>query len=251
MIRMRMWKRIFIIIGALAGIAGLVEFLLEVCGCGYASAVRKFLSLETGGADRVLLVEFFAAAVLVLALFVLIIVIAACSGRIRAANMLLLTDKKGDSVLLSFQTLNDLARLAVGEPAGLHNIEVETGYSDYKATVEVKASVSADVNIPEETAAIQNRVREQLENVCGIPVSNVDVYIIELNKDTAVKTDADEVTKTVSEDVQILPVTDEEVKTDEQPSSEVEEAKTDEQPSSETEEVENTVDAEDVQTEKE
>lgn len=154
---MKLWKRI-----AIEGLAvlGLVGDVLLMYNFGGKNCV---LSLVLG---------------LVLAAYcVLVFIIALRSGQVRQARMITLRHESGDVVLLSQETLDHLVASALGQPEGVSDVRVITGYHDESLEVMIDVSVSSNINIPITTARMQEAVRHQLGDVSGIALSGVSVKI--------------------------------------------------------------------------
>ena len=154
---MKLWKRI-----AIEGFAvlGLVGDVLLMYTFGGKSCV---LTLVLG---------------LVLAAYcALVFMIALRSGQVRQARMITLRHESGDVVLLSQETLDQLVASAMGQPEGVSDVRVITGYHDESLEVMIDVSVSSNINIPVTTARMQEAVRHQLADVNGISLSGVSVKI--------------------------------------------------------------------------
>lgn len=154
---MKLWKRIAIEAFAVLGLVGDVLLMYNFGG------KNCVLSLVLG---------------LVLAAYcALVFMIALRSGRVRQARMITLRHESGDVVLLSQETLDHLVASAVGQPEGVSDMRVITGYHDESLEVMIDVSVSSNINIPVTTARMQEAVRHQLGDVSGIALSGVSVKI--------------------------------------------------------------------------
>ena len=153
---MKLWKRIAIEAFAVLGLVGDVLLMYNFGGRNCV------LSLVLG---------------LVLAAYcALVFMIALRSGQVRQARMITLRHESGD-VLLSQETLDHLVASAVGQPEGVSDMRVITGYHDESLEVMIDVSVSSNINIPVTTARMQEAVRHQLGDVSGIALSGVSVKI--------------------------------------------------------------------------
>lgn len=154
---MKLWKRIAIEAFAVLGLVGDVLLMYNFGGRNCV------LSLVLG---------------LVLAAYcALVFMIALRSGQVRQARMITLRHESGDVVLLSQETLDHLVASAVGQPEGVSDMRVITGYHDESLEVMIDVSVSSNINIPVTTARMQEAVRHQLGDVNGISLSGVSVKI--------------------------------------------------------------------------
>ena len=167
------------------GAVGVLVFALGAFGLRPLSALNRWITGAEGGLRPGALIVLILLIVALAALCGLSFAIAFFAGRTRGARLLTLRDEGGDEILLTQDTLDQLARRAVGEPEGVSDIRVVTAYADHMAAVTVEVGVSSAINIPETTRAIQSRVREQLENVSGIPVSSADVRVLSLKVEEA------------------------------------------------------------------
>lgn len=154
---MKLWKRIAIEAFAVLGLVGDVLLMYTFGG------KNSVLSLVLG---------------LVLAAYcALVFMIALRAGQVRQARMITLRHESGDAVLLSQETLDHLVVSALGQPEGVSDVRVITGYHDESLEVMIDVSVSSNINIPVTTARMQEAVRHQLGEVNGIALSSVSVKI--------------------------------------------------------------------------
>ena len=185
MLKMRLWKRVVLMAQSGLGVAGAVMFALGALGCRPLAALNRWVTRAEGGFRPGALAVLLILAASLAALGALSFAIALCAGKTRGARLLTLRSEGGDEILLTQETLDQLARSAVGEPEGISEIRVAAGYSDRMAAVTVEVAVSPAINIPESIRAIQSRVRGQLEGMSGIPVSSVDVKVVSLRLEGA------------------------------------------------------------------
>ena len=174
---MKLWKRIAIMLFALMSLAGLAAAIMEVAGADLARWVRELYTEASGELRYEMLAACLGVAAVLAAYCVLVVVIAARAGHVRKARLLSLKDAGGDSVLLSQDTLDTLVKMAIGTPDGVSDVKITTGYVDHEAAVMIDIAVTSNINIPETTQAMQDRVRAQLSGTSGIRVSGVDVTI--------------------------------------------------------------------------
>lgn len=193
MAKMKASKRVILMVQSGLGVVWTVVFLLDALGCAPFSALNRWITKAEGGFRPGALTVLLLVSAFLTALGALSFAVAFCAGKTRGARLLALRDNGGDEILLTQDTLDELARSAVGEPEGVFEINVTAAYSDGKAAVTAEISVSSAINIPETTRAIQERVRKQLEDVSGIPVSSVDIKVLSLrveDKSTALTDDS-------------------------------------------------------------
>lgn len=183
--QIRFWKRAVLMAQSVLGVAGAALFVLGALGCRPLAALNRWITRAEGGFRPGALAALLFVAAILAALGVLSFAIALYAGKTRGARLIALRSEGGDEILLAQETLDQLARSAVGDPEGISEIRVAAGYSDRMAAVTVEVAVSPAINIPEATRAIQLRVRGQLEDLSGIPVSSVDIKVVSLRLDGA------------------------------------------------------------------
>ena len=192
--KMKLWKRAVLMTQAGLGAAGTLLFALGAFGLSPLAGLNHWVTGAGSGLRPGALIALILLIAALAALCALSFTIAFFAGRTRGARLLTLRDEGGDEILLTRETLDQLARMAVGEPEGVSDIRVFTAYADHMAAVTVEIGVSSAINIPETTRAIQSRVRERLEGVSGIPVSSADIRVTSLRVETtapATSPDAD------------------------------------------------------------
>lgn len=153
----KLWKRIAIEAFAVLGLAGDVLLMCSLVGKSCVPALLLGLVLA--------------------AYCALVFMIALRSGRMRQARLITLRHESGDAVLLSQETLDHLVASAIGQPEGVSDVRVITGYQDESVEVMIDVSVSSNINIPVTTARMQEAVRRQLGEVNGLALSGVSVKI--------------------------------------------------------------------------
>ncbi len=154
---MKLWKRIAIEVFAVLGLVGDVLLMCSLVGKSCVPALLLGLVLA--------------------AYCALVFMIALRSGRMRQARLITLRHESGDAVLLSQETLDHLVASAIGQPEGVSDVRVITGYQDESLEVMIDVSVSSNINIPVTTARMQEAVRRQLGEVNGLALSGVSVKI--------------------------------------------------------------------------
>lgn len=181
--RMKLWKRIVLLAQAALGAVGLILMMLDILGAGIMNALNRGLLNGAGHVRPGVLVLWLMAFAALAALCALAIVIVARTGRAHGARLLSLSDAGGDGVLLSQSTLDQLIEDALGLPDGVSITQITADYQDHEVAVMVEITISSGTNIPLATQAMQARVREQLSEKSGIPVSSVDIKVTGLHVD--------------------------------------------------------------------
>ncbi len=179
--KMKLWKRITVMALAVLGVLAVAAALLEAFGCGYSEALREFIASAENKYNASNLCVLLAVCALLVALCVCVFMIAVNSGRVKKAKLITLEDNSGDCILIAQDTLDTLVMNAIGEPQGVSDIKVVTGYQDGRVEAMIDIAVSSNINIPKTTRELQERVRRQLDDRSGICVSRVNVTISKIN----------------------------------------------------------------------
>ncbi len=175
--KMKLWKRVTVMALAVLGVLTVISTLLEALGCGFSESLRDFVSTGEGKYNALNLYIFIVACGFLITLCVSVFMIAFNSGRVKKARLITLEDNNGDCILLSQDTLDSLVHKAIGEPLGVSDIKVETGYQDGRVEAMVDIAVNSNINIPKTTRDLQERVRHQVADLSGICVNRVNVTI--------------------------------------------------------------------------
>ena len=86
-------------------------------------------------------------------------------------------------VKVSFQAIESLVEKVVSQFNGVRDVKPRI-ITVPQGGIQVRASVTPDVNVPEVSSEIQNRIKERMQEVMGITVNTVKISIesISLNK---------------------------------------------------------------------
>ena len=87
-------------------------------------------------------------------------------------------------VKVSFQAIESLVEKVVSQFNGVRDVKPRIITVPQGVGIQVRASVTPDVNVPEVSSEIQNRIKERMQEVMGITVNTVKISIesISLNK---------------------------------------------------------------------
>jgi len=85
---------------------------------------------------------------------------------------------------ISIQTIEGLAQSVTSDFFGIKDIKTSAVVEDEKLVIHIKGLVDPDINIPETTINIQNRVKEHTENCTGIEVQEIKVEITNITTPT-------------------------------------------------------------------
>ncbi len=87
-------------------------------------------------------------------------------------------------VKVSFQAIESLVEKVVSQFNGIRDVKPRIITVPQGVGIQVRASVTPDVNLPEVSGEIQNRIKERIQEVMGITVNTVKISVesISLNK---------------------------------------------------------------------
>ncbi|NIK67608.1 MULTISPECIES: alkaline shock response membrane anchor protein AmaP [unclassified Paenibacillus] len=80
-------------------------------------------------------------------------------------------------IRISIETIENLALKAAGKQRGVKDLKARIQASDSGLNIILRAVVDGENSIPSLTEEIQKAVKDHVEEIAGIPVSNVAVYI--------------------------------------------------------------------------
>ncbi len=124
--------------------------------------------------------------VLILLLIVLLVLAGACAyafylaiygEKALNARMVTLKGTQDDVVFIKQETMEAYVADVVGKPDGVNEISTKAQYKDMALDVTITMNVNMEVDIASMTSSVQEKVRNQIENVNGIKLSRVAVII--------------------------------------------------------------------------
>jgi len=80
-------------------------------------------------------------------------------------------------VRISLETIENLALKSAARSRGVKDLKARVRVSDAGIEIMLRSLVDGEVSIPELTEEVQRAVKEHVESITGIPVSDVSVYI--------------------------------------------------------------------------
>lgn len=80
-------------------------------------------------------------------------------------------------VKISLSSIEEIALTAVGKFSGMKNARAFVAENDDNVTITIKGMVLPDVNIPVLSSEVQQAVKNTVEEVSGLTVSDVKIYI--------------------------------------------------------------------------
>ena len=177
---MKKCKRIQIMASSGIGLIGVILMILELFGVKCFALLNKLAFGAQGLRFFGLLFALVVIAVIA-CVHVNAFLIALRGEKTYKARMITLKGTKDDVVLIKQETLDAFVKTVVGEPAGVSEIKVDTGYQDMKLGVRLEVAMDIDADIRKTTDKMQEEVRNQLEIVNGIQLSGVSILINKIN----------------------------------------------------------------------
>lgn len=80
-------------------------------------------------------------------------------------------------VRISLDTVENLALRAAGRTRGLKDLKARIKVDQAGLEVELRTVVDGETSIPAVTEEVQNAIKNHIEEITGIPVSRVSVYV--------------------------------------------------------------------------
>ena len=93
-------------------------------------------------------------------------------------------------VRISLQTLESLADRAARLVRGVNDLKTKVRPVEAGIRIAVRITVDPDLDIPQITASVQQKVKDYVETTAGVTVQNVIVYVNDLTKVQAGKVSA-------------------------------------------------------------
>lgn len=85
-------------------------------------------------------------------------------------------------VRISIQTLESLAERATRLIRGVSDLKTKVRPSDVGIHIAVRISVDPDLDIPQITSSVQEKVKDYVESTAGVTVRDVVVYVSDISK---------------------------------------------------------------------
>ncbi|MFD3258721.1 alkaline shock response membrane anchor protein AmaP [Paenibacillus lentus] len=90
-------------------------------------------------------------------------------------------------IQISVETIENLSYKAASRVRGIRDVKTRIRIMDSGLEIMVRALVDGETSIPELTEEVQKQVHDHVEDITGIPVSYVSVYIANLVQSPAIK----------------------------------------------------------------
>lgn len=90
-------------------------------------------------------------------------------------------------IQISVETIENLSYKAASRVRGIRDVKTRIRIMDSGLEIMVRALVDGETSIPELTEEVQKQVHDHVEEITGIPVSYVSVYIANLVQSPAIK----------------------------------------------------------------
>ncbi len=90
-------------------------------------------------------------------------------------------------VRISIETIENLALKAASRQRGVKDLRARIRATDAGLDIVIRSVVDGETSIPAMTEEIQRAVKEHVEEIAGIPVTNVSVYVANVIQTTTFK----------------------------------------------------------------
>ncbi|MUG44782.1 alkaline shock response membrane anchor protein AmaP [Paenibacillus woosongensis] len=90
-------------------------------------------------------------------------------------------------IQISVETIENLSYKAASRVRGIRDVKTRIRITDSGLEIIVRALVDGETSIPELTSEVQKQVHDHVEEITGIPVSYVSVYIANLVQSPVIK----------------------------------------------------------------
>ncbi|WP_110932357.1 alkaline shock response membrane anchor protein AmaP [Paenibacillus bouchesdurhonensis] len=90
-------------------------------------------------------------------------------------------------IQISVETIENLSYKAASRVRGIRDVKTRIRITDSGLEIMVRALVDGETSIPELTEEVQKQVHDHVEEITGIPVSYVSVYIANLVQSPVIK----------------------------------------------------------------
>ncbi|GAA0135671.1 hypothetical protein YSY43_25110 [Paenibacillus sp. YSY-4.3] len=90
-------------------------------------------------------------------------------------------------IQISVETIENLSLKAASRVRGIRDVKTRIRITDSGLEIIVRALVDGETSIPELTGEVQKQVHDHVEDITGIPVSYVSVYIANLVQSPVIK----------------------------------------------------------------
>lgn len=84
-------------------------------------------------------------------------------------------------IRISLETVENLTLKAAAKHKGVKDIKARVNVIDAGIELTIRAIVDGDVSIPDLSEEVQKHVKEHVEDITGIPVASVSVYIANIS----------------------------------------------------------------------
>lgn len=107
----------------------------------------------------------------------------------RDRNSLPSIDQRTDygDIQISIETIQNLSYKAASRVRGIKEVKTKIRITDAGLEIMVRAMVDGETSIPSLTEEVQKQVHDHVEEITGIPVSYVSVYIANIVQSTVMK----------------------------------------------------------------
>ncbi|WJH34291.1 alkaline shock response membrane anchor protein AmaP [Paenibacillus aurantius] len=169
----KFFDRFLLLLFSLASIIALVSLLLSAFGLIPYDTANAFLINVYR--DEATAVAFITCSVILLLIAVRMLILAVRTGGGHAPSIDQRTEF-GD-IRISMETVENLALKSAGRTRGVKDLKSRVKVIQAGLDIEIRTIVDGETSIPVMTEEIQAAVKEHIEEITGIPVANVSVYV--------------------------------------------------------------------------
>lgn len=173
--------RFLLFLFSLAGIVATVFALLAAFGLISYDQTRQFAenvyySMNTA-------VVFIIASIVVLLIAVRMLLISVRTGSGGRTMSIDQRTEFGD-IRISTETVENLALKAAGRSRGIRDLKARVRVNNAGLDIEIRTVVDGETSIPVLTEEVQSAVKDHVEEITGIPVAEVSVYVANIVHNT-------------------------------------------------------------------
>lgn len=168
------WDRVLIFLYVLLTVALVALLGLQVFGIDLINPFYENLAAQAEGIVWKLIVCGIGAIVVLLGIFVLATVL---PGKKAQRDFITITNDENGQVRIALPALREMATQAVGDAAGLKEMDVDISDAGDAITVGISLDIVSGTHVPTLTMNMQRAVRTYIQTNCGVAVKEVSVVI--------------------------------------------------------------------------
>ena len=171
------WDRVLVYLYVLITLIMVVAVALRAFGLDLVGCMISGLRTNAPGLIWRLIVLGISALVAVLGVYVAVIV---SPSKAKKGNFVNINSDDGGQVRISLPAVRQMAKQAISGIEGLQDIEINVGEEADALVINVALDVENGVHVPTVTMNLQNAIKRNIENNCGINVRSVTVTVKEV-----------------------------------------------------------------------